>query len=497
MNGARGQEIRSVRGGCAARTRIARSGEQKSIERVVWIRPVGEACLPCGPSAKHVSFRISFWAGSGRERPSRASGRRGSVCVTFPAAIIGKSASFFGIHQVGPVLKRRSVRICPEGVYYACVLGFIVVGATLRDINLLFVLAGLMVGPFLFNWRMVALSLGRLAVDRKVADYVTAGHPFPVEIGCENQRPRLGSWVLVFEDAVVPEPGDGNPAEGEVTRAGVILPYVAPGSRSQAAYRLTLPRRGRYRFGPLQVSTRFPLGLLKASVRLPKYGRILVGPRLGQLTPHWIHLLDTQRFGHQQVQHRQGPIDGDYYGLREWQPGDSKRWIHWRATARLGRLAVREFERQQEHDLVLILDLWVPPEAEPADRARVELAISFSATVVEEMSRRGRSRLTVAVAGEPAGCWSGRATPVFGRQILERLAMVHPISEDRLAALVGGMVLDVPLGARLLVVSTRSGNLGHLHRSADFADKLRHQRALANVIWLDVGSPQMNHLFQW
>ena len=395
------------------------------------------------------------------------------------------------------MLKRRSVTICREGVYYVCVLGFIVLGATLRDINLLFVLAGLMVGPFLFNWRLVALSLGRLVVDRKVADYVIAGHPFPVEISCENQRRRLGSWVLVFEDAVAPDPGAGNPAAGELARAGVILPYVAAGGRSQAVYRLTLPRRGRYRFGPLRVSTRFPLGLLKASVRLPKYERILVGPRLGQLTPHWVRLLDTQRFGHQQVQHRQGPIDGDYYGLREWRPGDSKRWIHWRATARLGRLAVREFEQQQEHDLVLILDLWQGRQADPGDRARVELAISFAATVIEEMSRRRKSRLTVAVAGQPPGCWSGRATPVFGRQILERLAMVQPASEDRLAELVGGMVLHVPLGARLLVVSTRSDSLGHLHRSASFADKLRHQRALANVIWLDVGSAQMEHLFHW
>lgn len=46
---------------------------------------------------------------------------------------------------------RRRVGICREGVYYLFVLAFIVGGATARDLNLLFILAGMMVGPLLFN----------------------------------------------------------------------------------------------------------------------------------------------------------------------------------------------------------------------------------------------------------------------------------------------------------------------------------------------------------
>lgn len=394
------------------------------------------------------------------------------------------------------VLRRRSVTICREGFYYLFLLMFIVGGATFRDINLLFVLAGLMIGPFLYNWRMVALSVQRLAVERVLPDYVVAGQPFRVEIYGENQRRKMGSWVLVFEDAVLPDPSPDNPAGGEPAKAGVIIPYVGPGNRERAAYRLTLPQRGRYRFGPLRVSSRFPLGLVKATARLPNYRRIVVGPRLGRLKPYWVRLLDRQRFGRQQVQHRQGPIDGDFYGVRDWRSGDSKRWIHWRASARLGALAVRQFEQQQDQDLVLVLDLWAGQTPRDEERGRVELAISFAATVVDQMTRRNSGRLAVAVAARQTGCWSGRATAVFGRQILERLAMVQSTHEERLSEVLNNLVLNVPLGARILVVSTRSDSLEPLRLREGLAGKPRHQRALANVNWLDVSTAQLDQVFE-
>jgi hypothetical protein len=246
----------------------------------------------------------------------------------------------------------------------------------------------------------------------------------------------------------------------------------------------------------LVISTRFPLGLVKASARLPNYRRMIVGPRLGRLTPHWARLMDTRRFGRQQIQHRQGPIDGDYYAIRDWRPGDSKRWIHWRTAARTGRLAVRQFEAQQDHDLAMILDLWLPESPGDEDRGRVELAISFAATVVDELTRRAACRLTVGLAARPAGIWSGRATALFGRQVSERLAMAQACDDDQLPEVLGAIVVNVPQDARILVVSTRSDGLDRLQHSEEFARRLRHQRALSNVIWMDVGSPQLETIFQ-
>jgi uncharacterized protein (DUF58 family) len=316
-----------------------------------------------------------------------------------------------------------------------------------------------------------------------------------VEIRGENRRRRLGTWVLVVEDVIQPDQVGGTARRAKKSSASVILPYVAARSREHSSYRLTLPQRGRYRFGPLRISTRFPLGLVKASARVPSYRSLVVGPRLGRLSPHWLAMLEARQFGRQQTHCRQGPIDGDYYGLREWRPGDSKRWIHWRSTAKIGRLAVRQFEQQQNQDLALILDLWAPPEPTDDERVRVELAVSLAATIVDDQARRGGSQLLVATSARLRGQWSAAASGVFARQILELLAVIEPTDEDHLGKILGHVLPDLPPSVRLAVISTRASRREELTRTAAQAQRMRHQRVLARALWLDVGDPDVERVF--
>jgi len=393
---------------------------------------------------------------------------------------------------------RRRVTICREGVYYLFVLAFIVGGATARDINLLFILAGMMVGPLLFNWRFVAQSLRQLSISRRLPEQIFAGRPFRVEICGQNQRPRLGSWMIAVDDCVQPENSDREEDKRQARpNASVVLAHVAAGGMGAAAYQVTLPQRGRYRFGPLWVSTRFPMGLVKSTAKLKLFERVIVWPRLGRLRPSWLDLLDSRRLGRHAAHSRQGPVDGDYFGLREWRPGDSKRWIHWRTSAKLGKLAVRQFEQQQNPDLALVLDLWLPAKPRDEDQQRVEVAISFAATLADELTRRGSSRLTVALAARQRGYWSATASPLFARQTLERLALVDAATENHLAEVLSEVVAGNPSGAQVVVISTRSSQVAWIGRSEPFVDRHRHLRALGNVVWLDVGADQVRRVFDW
>lgn len=395
------------------------------------------------------------------------------------------------------MFKRRGVTICLEGWYYVFVLAFIIVAATFRGYNLLFILAGMMMGPLLFNWRLVVLAVRRLDVRRRLPEQVFAGRPFLVEIYGENQRRHLGSSMLVVEDTIVPEGAeDGQPKNDRKASVRVILPFVPSRQTRKEAYRITLPRRGKYRFGPLQVSSRFPMGLVKATFRFRQFERIVAFPKLGRLSPHWMRLLESKRYGRHQVHSRQGPIDGDYYGLREWRPGDSKRWIHWRTTAKMGKLAVRQFEQQQNRDMAIVLDLWQPAEPTDDDLGRVEFAVSFASTVVDELARRGGSQLMIASAGASAGRWSAKATAVFARLTLERLAVARSSSNSRLAEVLGHVLADVPMSTQVVVISTRSNTMASVLDDSSFADKPRHQRALERVIWLDVNDSRIWDVFK-
>lgn len=398
------------------------------------------------------------------------------------------------------MFRRRRVSIGREGLYYVFVLTFIVGGATLRDVNLLFILAGMMIGPLLFNWRMVVQTVRRLDVHRRLPEQVFAGRAFHVELRGHNRHWRMAGWTMVIEDPIVPL---GDDAESKKVRAAhrkgtygkVVLPFISAGESGTGSYRLVLPRRGRYRFGPCHVFTRFPLGLVRASAEQGTRESLIVCPRIGELEPSWLNLIDSDSFGHHQMHYQQGPIDGDYYGLREWRPGDSRRWIHWRTTARIGRLAVRQFEQQQNRDLLLILDLWQPESPTDEERGRTEYAISLAATMVDDLTRQGGGRMTLAQAAQQEGIWTSTLSGMFVQQIMDRLALAEPCSDDRLEGILNDSITGVRHGARVLVVSTRPARLESMLDRGGQARMPRMRRLLDRVVWIDVNDPGVSEFF--
>jgi uncharacterized protein (DUF58 family) len=420
---------------------------------------------------------------------------------------------------------RRRAWLTREGWYYLAVLAFIVGGAVLRSVNLLVVLAGLMIAPLLFNWRLVMASLSGLAASRKLPEQMLAGEPLTVEIEVENSRWWMSSWLLRVEDWV--EEGSGfrvqgsgreeagvrsqgpgargrsswwqslrgrlqqlDPFHSRATLAATVIPHVPARARGIGTYRITLHRRGRYRFGPLRLSTRFPLGLVKAQLTLPEFGELIVAPRLGRLLPQWTALLEAEMVGDQRRHPQRGVSDGDYYSLRPWQSGDSLRWIHWRTTAKLGRPVVRQYERRRSRDVALVLDPFLPAVAREADQGLVELAISLAATAVHDIASRGQSRLTVALAGEVPEVHSGPASPLFCQEILTRLADLVPSRGHSLAESLTQALDAAPRGARLIVISPRAADAPSLAEST--ADLPLDPEDLA---WIDTSSEQLPGLF--
>src|SRR5690606_38054331 len=123
-------------------------------------------------------------------------------------------------------------------------------------------------------------------------------------------------------------------------------------------------------------------------------------PRLGRLAPRWNRERSRAAELARRHEPRRGSFDDEFHHLREHRWGDNPRSIHWRSSARQGQLMVREFQENREPDLVLLLDLWAPPHPADEQQDRVELAVSFAATVCVEQLRRGYdAAVEVRIAG--------------------------------------------------------------------------------------------------
>jgi hypothetical protein len=86
---------------------------------------------------------------------------------------------------------QRRVRLSREGWFYAIVLGFIVCGAVLREVNLLFILAAVMMGPLFLGWRVARGALGEISAFRHGPRRAHAGNLAPLELEITNGRGQL------------------------------------------------------------------------------------------------------------------------------------------------------------------------------------------------------------------------------------------------------------------------------------------------------------------
>ncbi len=384
---------------------------------------------------------------------------------------------------------------CREGFYYLLVVAFVFLAAMIADMNLLMILAGMLAGPLWFGYRWVGLTLRDIAVARRLPPAVGAGDPLVVAVEVHNPRRRLGSWALVVEEPVE------RASSGEVVgRPVVFFPYVPAGQSRVRAYRGCIPQRGRYRFGPFRVSTRFPFGFFRRVLTVGSAQELTVYPRLGRLTQQWLRRHHESFEGAERREHRHGESLGDFYGVRPWRLGDSRRLIHWRSSARRGTLVVRQFEQQRNRDLAVLVDLWQPAQPQPSHLENVELAVSFAATIVAEACRRGGSDLIVATTSSPEKVLRGTASAALVREVMEALAIAEASPEDRLPALAENAFGRIDRGTEVVLVTTRPAGRGDGRALPDWLAGLASDPArralLAQVRVVSTDSPQLDEYFQ-
>lgn len=386
---------------------------------------------------------------------------------------------------------RRRISITSEGWYYLVLLAFLLAAAMLREINLLLLLAALLSGPMLLCWRLVVITLRGLEVRRQMPRGVCAGDLLVVDLEVANRRKRTTSWALVVEEEIVRLNG----ADEAPVRPAVFFSHVEPGDTRRREYRGRLPQRGRYRVGPLKLSTRFPFGLFRGTLIDSRVDTLTVYPRLGRLAAAWRSRRRESHEGTQRRQLGQARASGDFFGVREWQAGDSSRWVHWRSSARHQKLVVRQFEQQRHRDVAVLLDLWQPAGARAADRENVELAISFAATIVADACRRGGSNLLVAIGGEGLDLCGGSASPPVMEEIMAQLAVAEASPAASLAGLASTVMPKVSADAEVVVISTRK--LAGEHAEVMAAIRRRSRRGPARrLVAVSTAEEELNEYYQ-
>ncbi len=363
----------------------------------------------------------------------------------------------------------------------------------MRYIKLLILLAGAMIGLLLLQWRFNTRTLVGLTAKRYLPRHTFVGESTEVEVRLNNPKHWLGAWLVLVEDPLQKL----LPNAWRITGKGTtVVDEVPPQGVSAAKYQLTFHQRGSYTVGPTTLSTRFPLSLGRGARTLDNATNIMVLPRLGKLTPRARQLFRAEQQGSAQAAQTVGSQEADFYGLRPWATGDSKRWIHWRTTARQGELSVRQFERQQRQHSCVLLDLAGTPRRKSEVDENVELALSFLATLASHTARHGTDRLAVGVAAASSFSLPSVQGAVLVENLLDRLATVLPAPQPDLLAALQGLTVQLLSSPHLLVVSTRSDQAQQIRELIQSAMASRLVARL-QITWLDVSRGDTEPYFSW
>ncbi|WP_019181742.1 DUF58 domain-containing protein [Microbacterium yannicii] len=210
--------------------------------------------------------------------------------------------------------------------------------------------------PFLFGARSYDVGLS-LAHER-----VVAGDGVTGEIVVRNEGRRIAL------------PGRIDIPVGQgLVEFGV--PLLRPGHTVAQPLEIPGLRRGVVTVGPATTVRSDPVGLLRREHAFDDVHEVFVHPRTTLLPSTSAGLIRDLEGS---PTRRLVDADMSFHAIREYVPGDSRRQIHWRSTAKTGRLMVRQYEESRRSRMAVVLAI---AEAEYADADEFELAVSCAASL--------------------------------------------------------------------------------------------------------------------
>ena len=276
-------------------------------------------------------------------------------------------------------------------------------------------LVGVFIAAFVIGRRTLPLTGERSAARPRL----TEGETVHIDVALTAKR-RLSTFVLEEQVPV---------SLGRPTRVPVAS--ISSGESVGHQYKLTMPRRGSYSLGPLIARSGDPLGFTQKEQVLCEPYEVLVHPSVERVQDRPL----TRMFEDPPIRppvSKPWPTGMEFYGMREYVPGDDLRRIVWRAYARTGKLLVRESEQGITDKITLVVDQDRRTHSKEAVSESFEEAIRAAASLGIRHLREGYAVTLEGNAKREAGpLRGGNAQMMFldalARFELQKETLTEPI----------------------------------------------------------------------
>jgi len=288
--------------------------------------------------------------------------------------------------QVAALVARRGWAFVAPVLTVVSALGWLVLGTAL-----VFFLVGQYLGWQEFVYLGLTLAAGLVVASA----FVFGRSAYSVLIELTPRRVVAGERALGRLVVTNVRPRRSSPSRLELpVGAGVadfVIPALDENAEHEELFAVPTSRRAVIVAGPAVSVRGDQLGLLRRTVRWADPIELFVHPVTTRLAPSAAGL----------VRDLEGEVtktitnnDISFHALRAYEPGDDRRYVHWRTSARTGQLMVRQFEETRRSQVIMV---FVADKAHYASDDEFELAVSTMASLGVQVLHDGTK---VAVVSE-------------------------------------------------------------------------------------------------
>jgi len=314
---------------------------------------------------------------------SAAVAQQGRIWLAGITTVLALGMAAWVAVAIVPALARRTslrwlaqqvdYRLTRDGGIYLAAIGVLVLAAINTGNNLLFLILACLLGGILVSGVLSRSVLSGIELKFDMPEHIFAEQPILAEIELRNEKQAWPSFSLL----VVGQTKRKN-VQAEILTRPVFFPYIPHMSASRQKVELQFPRRGVYRQDAFGIRTRFPFGFFEKTREVESDIEMVVYPRV-EPTEQFYEVLPL--LSGEVASHFRGR-GHELHSLREYQLTDSARFVDWKVTAKIGRMAVREFAREDERRVMLVLDPFIgPPRRDLGAMAAAEHAERFERAV--------------------------------------------------------------------------------------------------------------------
>ncbi|MBP7866483.1 MAG: DUF58 domain-containing protein [Acidobacteria bacterium] len=273
--------------------------------------------------------------------------------------------------------------------------------------NLLYIVLSFLIATIVVSGIVSRVSLRNVRIALDFPDVIFAGESVVGRLTVVNGKRFAASFSIGVECRLFNETFSGVPAapvkrqprlarkrraprEVPLVRSRVYAPAIGPRLTAAFTFPVRFDRRGLYRIQEIELGTAFPFGFFRKTRILEGNGELIVYPNPAE--PDEVQRIIEERLEDQPTD-RKGP-GSEIYALRDYVDGEDIRLVHWKVSARIGRLITRDFTKDGKERIRVLFDQAAPGESgeetgEGRDSARFEKALSILAYLTLESKGEG------------------------------------------------------------------------------------------------------------